>query len=136
MFHLAASQEVLHASLLSIAQASAMSRPTDPPAVAIHTYPLIPVSPPFPLSANAPVTVVPGQRFTVNPHVLSASNVAYSKTLALLRREIGPHFDLEKIWGEHIQYVRELVMALRTVSNEFCIDTPRPKEFAERNALS
>jgi len=112
LFHLAASQEVLHASLLSIAEASAISRPTEPLAVAIHTYPLIPASPPFPLLAKAPVSVVPGQSFTINPHVLSACNVAYSKSLTLLRREIGPHFDLEKIWGEHIQY-----------------------EFAERNAL-
>lgn len=133
MFHLAASQEVLHASLLSIAEASAISRPTDPLAVAIHTYPLIPASPPFPLLAKAPVSVVPGQSFTINPHVLSACNVAYSKSLTLLRREIGPHFDLEKIWGEHIQYVRMLVNG---ITKEQVFTSPHPQEFAERDALS
>lgn len=105
MFHLAASQEIVHAALQSVSEAHTVSLTAEPPAVDIHTYPLIPVSPPFPLLARAPVSILPGQSFTISPHVLSASNVAYSRSLALLRRELGPHFDLEKIWGEHIRYV-------------------------------
>ncbi|KLO14497.1 NTF2-like protein [Schizopora paradoxa] len=111
MFHLAAAQETLHASLLP-----AFEETVEFPVVDVHTYPLVPVSPPFPLLSRAPVSVVPGQSLTaINAHILSATNVAYSKSLALLRREIGPHFNLEKIWGEHIRYEFEERNALKTI---------------------
>lgn len=74
--------------------------------LAVHTYPRVPASPAFPLLTTAPAAVVPGQKTSVDAYIVSATNIAYTKTLEVLRREIGPALDLEKIWGEHIYYVR------------------------------
>ena len=41
----------------------------------------------------------------VDPYVRSATSLAYSRTLDLLRRQMGPHFDLEKLWEKHTYYV-------------------------------
>ena len=109
-FHLASKQEKLHASLLPYTnpasfplELQASSRQY--PAIIIHTYPLIPLTPAFPLLTTAPAAIVPGQTSNTDPYILSANNLAYTRTLELLKREIGPRFDLEKIWNEHIYYV-------------------------------
>ncbi|EJD03993.1 uncharacterized protein FOMMEDRAFT_140082 [Fomitiporia mediterranea MF3/22] len=106
-FHLAAAQEKLQASLLSLTDTRGLSyslKPTQFPPVLVYTYPLVPVTPAFPLLTTAPAAVVPGQNTAVDPHVLSATNIAYTRSLELLRREIGPRFDLEKVWNDHIYY--------------------------------
>jgi len=107
MFHLAASQELLHASLLPLSDPSNIPyklRPSSLPPLAVHTYPMVPAAPAFPLLAKPPASVVPGKNVAVNPNILSATNLAYTKTLQLLRRELGPYFDLEKIWGQHLYF--------------------------------
>ncbi|KAH8120281.1 hypothetical protein DFH11DRAFT_1873505 [Phellopilus nigrolimitatus] len=107
IFHLASSQEKLYASLLPLTSPSSLAyklKPSQFPPIATHTYPLVPVSPSFPLLAKAPASIVPGVKLSVEPHVVSATNLAYTKTLEILRREIGPRFNLEKIWGDHIYY--------------------------------
>lgn len=99
---------MLHASLLPVTENSSLGyklKPAQYPPVAIHTYPLVPSHPAFPLLSKAPASVTPGQNKSIDPYVLSATNVAYTRTLELLKREIGPNFDLEKIWGEHLSYV-------------------------------
>ena len=105
MFHIASSQEALHASLLPLTELSGF-RIKEAPPIQLHTYPLVPVSPPFPLLAQAPTSVKPGQTRPIDPNVLSATNLAYSRTLTLLKREVGPYFDLERIWEKHTYYVR------------------------------
>ena len=112
MFHLPAIHESLYASLLSLTESSTLGYPL-PNSVAhpisVHTYPLVPRTPAFPLLCKAPTEVKPGNTdptLIVNPHLQSATSIAYTRTLGLLRREIGPRFDLEKAWAEHIHYVR------------------------------
>ncbi|KAL5518980.1 hypothetical protein ACEPAH_663 [Sanghuangporus vaninii] len=118
-FHIPSAQEKLHACLLPLTDVSNLPyklKPSQFPPICVHTYPLVPVTPAFPLLTTAPASVVPGKITVVDPHVLSATNLAYSKTLELLRREIGPRFDLEKIWGEHVYYEFSVRDALKTMS--------------------
>lgn len=108
LFHIAASQEQLYASILPYTEPSNLKyrlQSSENPPIAVHAYPLVPTSVAFPLLSTAPASVVPGKRVHVDPHILSATNIAYSKSLAFLRRSIGPCFDLEKVWGQHIHYV-------------------------------
>ncbi|THH09466.1 hypothetical protein EW145_g1984 [Phellinidium pouzarii] len=110
LFHVACSQEKLHASLLPRTDPANLPynlKPSEFPPIAIHAYPFVSATPAFPLLAKAPASVVPGQHTQIDPYVLSATNLAYTKTLELLRREIGPRLDLEKIWGQHLYYVGE-----------------------------
>jgi len=119
IFHISASQEKLHASLLPFTEPSNLTyevKTADFHPLAVHTYPLVPATPPFPLLAKAPASVVPGENTSVDPYVLSATNLAYTKSLELLRRVLGPHFDLEKIWGEHIHYEFEERSAPKTMA--------------------
>ncbi|KAL5495300.1 hypothetical protein ACEPAI_763 [Sanghuangporus weigelae] len=118
-FHIPSAQEKLHASLLPLTDVSNLPyklKPSQFPPIYVYTYPLVPITPAFPLLTTAPASVVPGKTRVVDPHVLSATNLSYSKTLELLRREIGPRFDLEKIWGEHIYYEFSIRDALKTMS--------------------
>lgn len=113
MFHLAASQEKLYASLLPLTESSSLSyrlKTSVAHPISVHTYPLVPAAPVFPLLAKAPASIIPGENAPVDPHVLSATNMSYTKTLSLLRKELGPHFDLEKIWGQHLYYVCDKVV--------------------------
>ncbi|KAI0053336.1 NTF2-like protein [Auriscalpium vulgare] len=115
--HLASSQEILHAMLsLQSPAALDMAPPTDRYPVTIYTYPLVPVSPPFPFATKAPVSVRAGEPFSVDPHVRSASSLSYTRTLELLRRQLGPHFDLEKLWEMHTYYEFAERDALKTMS--------------------
>ena len=115
MFHIASSQEALHASILPLTEPTGLPyklKAKDIPPIQVYSYPLVPATPPFPFLAQAPTSVMPGKSKAIDPYVLSASNISYSRSLALLKREIGPHFDLEKIWGQHIYYVREITSLL------------------------
>lgn len=108
LLHVAASQENLHASVLPYTDPSNAHYKLDAtnrPSFAIHSYPLVPSSPAFPLLAVAPASITPKEHVHVDPYILSATNIAYTKSLEFLRRLIGPYYDLEKIWGEHILYV-------------------------------
>ncbi|EJF66942.1 hypothetical protein DICSQDRAFT_47369 [Dichomitus squalens LYAD-421 SS1] len=116
IFHLSAKQEALHASLIELAEKKAAGIPTSkPPPVTVFTYPLVSASPPFPFEAGPPIDHASGKIRTIAPHLRSANNLSYTRTLALLRRELGPHFPLEKLWEKHAYYEFEERDALSTV---------------------
>ncbi|KZV77514.1 NTF2-like protein [Peniophora sp. CONT] len=107
LIHLASSQEVSHAALQSLLASSTLPAPrtsAEHAPLAFFTYPLVSASPPFPFAAKAPTLVVAGETSSVDPYVRSATSLAYSRTLDLLRRQLGPHFDLEKLWEKHTYY--------------------------------
>ncbi|KAI0332005.1 hypothetical protein GY45DRAFT_1300045 [Cubamyces sp. BRFM 1775] len=105
LFHLSSKQEVLHASLLELAEQKSTDIPTSRfPPIAVHAYPLVPVFPPFPFLAGPPIDHASRKVGTIGPHLRSANNLAYTRTLELLRRELGPHFPLEKLWEKHTYY--------------------------------
>lgn len=106
LVHLSSKQEALHASLLEVAGEKATGIPTSRyPPIVVHAYPFVPVSPPFPFEAGAPIDHASGRVGTIDPHLRSANNLAYTRTLELLRRELGPHFPLEELWEKHTYYV-------------------------------
>ncbi|KAI8980744.1 NTF2-like protein [Trametes punicea] len=107
LFHLSSKQEALHASLLERVEekSTGIPPPTSKyPPIAVHAYPLVPASPPFPFLAGAPIDHASGRVGTIDPHLRSANNLAYTRSLELLRRELGPHFPLEQLWEKHTYY--------------------------------
>lgn len=107
IFHLASKQEDLHASLLPLADPEldpTLATLSFPPVV-IHTYPRVSDSPPFPYLTKPPALMVEGERSTLDPHIRSAHNLSYTRTLELLKRTLGPHFNLEKLWEAHTYFV-------------------------------
>ncbi|TBU34644.1 NTF2-like protein [Dichomitus squalens] len=123
IFHLSAKQEALHASLIELAEKKAAGIPTSkPPPVTVFTYPLVSASPPFPFEAGPPIDHASGKIRTIAPHLRSANNLSYTRTLALLRRELGPHFPLEKLWEKHACYEFEERDALKTMAT--MVSTP------------
>ena len=52
----------------------------------------------------------------------SASNLAYTRTLELLRRVLGPRYDLDKIWDRHT----ELEFAVRAAEETMTTMVPEP----------
>lgn len=107
IFHLSFNQDKLHASLLPLSDAANL--PYSLPAfsvapLVIHAYPLVPSTPSFPLLTKAPVLVIAGENSSIDPYLRSATGLAYTRTLELLRRELGPHFNLEKLWDMHTYY--------------------------------
>ena len=120
IFHIPSSQEDFHATLISFTDPTSLPyklEVNEAFPLVVHTYPKVPTSPAFPLLTTAPAAVVPGQKISVDPYIVSATNIAYTKTLELLRKEIGPALDLEKIWGEHIYYVSLRSFYLSRVSD-------------------
>ena len=106
MVHLAAKQEALHASLLDVAERRAAGlRSSQRAPVAVFAYPLVEAAPPFPFAAGPPIDHASGKITTIAPHLRSANNLSYTRTLELLRRELGPHYPLEKLWDMHAYYV-------------------------------
>ena len=75
------------------------------PPVAVYTYPQVTAAPPFAYNQKAPALVVPGEKSSTDPYSRSAVSLSYSRTLELLRRQLGPHFELEKLWEKHTYYV-------------------------------
>jgi hypothetical protein len=108
-FHLASSQEALHASLLPLEDLAnlgyALPTHSHPP-VKVYTYPFVTHSPPFPFAADVPVWVKVGESRTVDAYTQSAANLSLTRTLEALKRYLGPHFNFEKLWDMHTYYVR------------------------------
>ncbi|THH11749.1 hypothetical protein EW146_g7942 [Bondarzewia mesenterica] len=107
VLHLASVQEKLHASLSLLTTPDSLLyelTPSDHLPIAVFTYPMVSASPPFPFSTKAPALVKAGESFSVDPYVRSAVSLSYSRTLELLRRQLGPHFDLERLWEMHTYY--------------------------------
>ncbi|KAI0361328.1 NTF2-like protein [Trametes cingulata] len=105
LVHLSSKQETLHASLLALAAEKSTDIPTSRyPPIDVHAYPFIPASPPFPFQAGPPIDHASGKIGTIDPHLRSANNLSYTRTLELLRRELGPHFPLEALWEKHTYY--------------------------------
>ena len=106
--HLASTQEELAESLITAADVidheSATSLMMQPPITA-YTYHKVSAGPPFPYDMKAPALVVAGEKSTADPYTRSAVSLSYSRTLELLRRTIGPYFELEKLWEKHTYYV-------------------------------
>ncbi|KAH9004361.1 hypothetical protein EDB86DRAFT_3062641 [Lactarius hatsudake] len=92
--------EATHAAfqLLADSESSQLRSASEYPPITVYTYPSVPSDPPFPFKTKAPALVQAGESSSVDPYIRSATNLSYSRTLALLRRELGPHFDLEKLW--------------------------------------
>ncbi|KAF4572996.1 hypothetical protein EYR36_007506 [Pleurotus pulmonarius] len=101
VFHIPASQELLHAALIPHTQTEQLSNSRSHPVISVFTYPLVPEKIPFPLMLNAPSRAA---RETVCPHIRSATTLSLTRTLTLLRRCIGPYFDLESVWDQHAHY--------------------------------
>lgn len=106
IIHLSSSQEETHAAfqLLADSECSQLRSANEYPPITVYTYPRVPFDPPFPFRSKAPALVQAGESSTVDPYIRSATNLSYSRTLTLLRRELGPHFDLEKLWERHTYY--------------------------------
>jgi hypothetical protein len=106
--HLASSQETVHAALQQAMTSGFLPPPrtmADRAPLAVYTYPKVNTSPPFPFLGKAPAIVVAGDTGgAVDPYVLSATSLSYSRTLDLLRRKLGPHFPLEDLWERHTYY--------------------------------
>ncbi|KZT30626.1 NTF2-like protein [Neolentinus lepideus HHB14362 ss-1] len=107
IFHLAASQEKLQASLSLLCTPDGLGYPLPTSKyhpIEVYTYPLVTVSPSFPLLTKPPVSLKSGENLSWDPYVQSATGLSYTRTLQLLRRELGPHFDLERLWEQHTYY--------------------------------
>ncbi|KDQ30878.1 hypothetical protein PLEOSDRAFT_166237 [Pleurotus ostreatus PC15] len=101
VFHIPASQELIHAALIPHTQTEQLNNSRSHPTISVFTYPLVPEKFPFPLMLNAPSRAA---RETVCPHIRSATTLSLTRTLTLLRRCIGPYFDLESVWEQHAHY--------------------------------
>lgn len=76
--------------------------------VVAHGYPKVTAIPPFPFSTLPPLLQSQNAAATVDPYIRSAVGLSYTRTLELLRRHLGPHFELEKLWEKHTYYVSPL----------------------------
>ncbi|KAI0274729.1 hypothetical protein BC834DRAFT_7954 [Gloeopeniophorella convolvens] len=106
MVHLASSQEESLAAFQLLAESGPIGprAPGKEPLLTVHAYPKVPSDPPFPFECKAPALVQAGETSSVDPYIRSATNLSYSRTLALLRKELGPYLDLEKLWEKHTYY--------------------------------
>lgn len=75
--------------------------------VTVHSYPRVSAVPPFPFTSLPPILQLQGvkQGNSIDPYIRSAVSLSYTRSLELLRRQLGPHFDLEKLWEMHTYYV-------------------------------
>jgi hypothetical protein len=73
--------------------------------IQVNVYPKVPSVPPFPYAMKAPALITANENSGTDIYTRSAVSVSYSRTLDLLRRELGPRFDLEKLWEKHTYYV-------------------------------
>ncbi|EMD41975.1 hypothetical protein CERSUDRAFT_79580 [Gelatoporia subvermispora B] len=72
--------------------------------------------------AHAPTSIRPGETESVNIYVRSATGLSYTRTLELLKRELGPHYNFEKLWEKHTYYEFVERDALKTMST--MVSTP------------
>ncbi|KAF8560286.1 NTF2-like protein [Imleria badia] len=107
VFHLASSQEKFHASMQPLEDPAnlgyALPTHVHHP-IKAYTYPFVSHSPPFPFSAGAPVQVTIGEPRIVDAYTRSANNLSLTRTLEILKRCLGPHFNFEKLWDMHTYY--------------------------------
>ncbi|KAH8102552.1 hypothetical protein BXZ70DRAFT_789880 [Cristinia sonorae] len=107
LVHLSHKQETLHASLVAASDPETfgytLSTSSFQP-IHVHTYPAVPPSPPFPYLMKAPASVTAGEKSSADPYVRSATGLSYTRTLELLKRYLGPHYDFEKLWEKHTYY--------------------------------
>ncbi|KAI0348365.1 NTF2-like protein [Trametopsis cervina] len=80
------------------------------------TYPKVTSSPPFPFNMKPPALIVAEESTSVDIYTRSAVGLSYSRTLDLLRRQLGPRFDLEKLWEKHTYYEFVERDALKTMA--------------------
>lgn len=106
LVHIASSQEDLHASIAqySVDPGYEVDVAAYHP-VAVHVYPKVSAVPPFPFSTLPPLLQSQTAAAAVDPYIRSAVGLSYTRTLELLRRHLGPHFELEKLWERHTYYV-------------------------------
>ncbi len=123
IFHLSTNQDALNASLVEMIDSISLQHavPTSCyPPVVVHTYPKVTADPPFPYSMKAPALVIAGETSSVGPYIRSAVGLSYTRTLELLRRHLGPHFDLEGLWEKHTYFVsihHQLILLYSEVNN-------------------
>ncbi|KAJ3549651.1 hypothetical protein NM688_g5159 [Phlebia brevispora] len=84
LVHLSCTQDELAASLVTAVEAGEHVQTT--------------------LQPPAPALVVAGEKSSTDPYTRSAVSLSYSRTLDLLRRHIGPYYELEKLWEKHTYY--------------------------------
>ncbi|KAI0094925.1 NTF2-like protein [Irpex rosettiformis] len=117
LMHLSSGQEDLHASAIVV---SSTIEPTASPSLLlplqVHVYPKVPSSPPFPYAMKPPALITAHENSEADIYVRSAVCLSYSRTLDLLRRQLGPRFDLEKLWERHTYYEFVARDALKTMS--------------------
>lgn len=96
-FHLAASQENMHASLLPLTDVDSLGYllpvRAHPP-IKVYTYPLVSASPPFPLSVKPPAsyTAYEGKTITENPYLISAAELSRTRTLETFKKWVDALF--------------------------------------------
>ncbi|KAF8140332.1 NTF2-like protein [Boletus edulis] len=125
MFHLASSQETFHASILPLEDPANLgyALPTHAhPPITAYTYPFVSLSPPFPFSAGAPVQVSTSEPRVIDDYTRSAGNLSLTRTLEILKRCLGPHFNFEKLWNMHTYYEFSERNASKTMTT--MVDTP------------
>ncbi|KIM75401.1 hypothetical protein PILCRDRAFT_827314 [Piloderma croceum F 1598] len=109
IFHLAASQETLHASLLPSTDPGnlgySLLRNEQHP-IHVFTYPLTSASPAFPLKVKPPalLTKSSDKGPLDDVHTRAAANMSYTRTLKLIRKHLGPELDIEKTWDMHTYF--------------------------------
>lgn len=80
---------------------------------------------------KAPALVVAGEKSAADPYTRSAVSLSYSRTLDLLKKLLGPHYDLEKLWEKHTYYVRSVTGPLPYALITFIITGIRRKGFSK-----
>ncbi|KAI0687790.1 NTF2-like protein [Cytidiella melzeri] len=114
LLHLNSSQEELNLSVIDVASTSEFTAILHP--IQAHVYPKVTSSRPFPYDMKAPALITAEEKSEVDIYTRSAVSLSYSRTLDLLRRELGPRFDLEKLWEKHTYYEFVERDALKTMS--------------------
>ncbi|KZS96123.1 NTF2-like protein [Sistotremastrum niveocremeum HHB9708] len=106
LYHLAFSQESLHASLLPTPHDESAEANPSGPLVSVSVYPKVSVDPPFALSVRPPALIkgVTLNGPPIDPALRSAVGLSYTRSLRHLRTYLGPWFDLEKLWERHTFY--------------------------------
>ncbi|CAL1695234.1 unnamed protein product [Somion occarium] len=107
IFHLSSSQENFQASLAILSDPTALGYTLPTSAyhpITVHSYPKVPANPPFPFLMKAPALVTAGEKSSADPYIRSATGVSYTRTLELLKRALGPHYDFERLWERHTYY--------------------------------
>jgi hypothetical protein len=121
IFHLASSQETLNASLLPLTDVQNLGYPLPGrahPPINVYAYPLVTAKPPFPFLTKPPALTkaADGKESLNDPHLRSAVGLSHTRTIDLLKKYLGPHYDLEKIWDQHTYFEFAERDALKTMT--------------------